>query len=231
MMAAAAGAIAAQQTPDLAKDVPAFAAASNLITTTIGTWFSLFVSLPFTIWAYKVLEPILGRTTVASVQQTAQGAAIERMQPGLGVGATVTAWLAIGVFALAGNWINYKAPPADGAVLGGTAIIMGVVATGYALYMLTWRKVPAVVWVSLAGMLLTCPAFPFAAQVSALTGRVNFLALATPILAFAGLSIAKDVPAFRRLGWRIIVVSFAANAGTFIGAAFIAQFFLHTPVP
>src|SRR2546428_13730521 len=67
MMAAAAGAIAAQQTPEVAKDVAAFAAASNLITTTIGTYFTLFLSLPFTIWAYKVLEPILGRTTKASV--------------------------------------------------------------------------------------------------------------------------------------------------------------------
>ncbi len=52
MMAAASGAIAAQQTPEVAKDVATFAAASNLVTTTIGTYFTLFLSLPFTIWAY-----------------------------------------------------------------------------------------------------------------------------------------------------------------------------------
>ena len=46
----------------------------------------------------------------------------------------------------------------------------------------------------------------------------------------AGLSVAKDVPAFRRLGWRIVVVSFMANAGTFLGAALIAQFFMHPPL-
>ena len=34
-------------------------------------------------------------------------------------------------------------------------------------------------------------------------------------------------PAFRRLGWRIVVVSFAANAGTFVGATIVAQFFMH----
>ncbi|WP_163024666.1 DUF3100 domain-containing protein, partial [Pseudomonas viridiflava] len=40
MMAAAAGAIAAQQTPEVAKEVMTLAAASNLITTTIGTYFT-----------------------------------------------------------------------------------------------------------------------------------------------------------------------------------------------
>ncbi|SAL06256.1 AbgT transporter [Caballeronia calidae] len=45
------------------------------------------------------------------------------------------------------------------------------------------------------------------------------------MLTFAGLSIAKDIPAFRRLGWRIVLVSFVANAGTFLGAALVAQLF------
>ena len=61
MMAAASAAIAAQQTPEVAKEVAAFAAASNLITTTIGTYFTLFVSLPFANWSYSMLEPVLGR--------------------------------------------------------------------------------------------------------------------------------------------------------------------------
>jgi hypothetical protein len=60
-----------------------------------------------------------------------------------------------------------------------------------------------------------------------LTAKINFLGLITTMLTFAGLSIAKDIPAFRRLGWRIVVVSFAANAGTFLGATLIAQFFAH----
>lgn len=66
MMAAAAGAIAAQQTPEIAKEVMTFAAASNLITTTIGTYFTLFISLPLAVWGYRVLEPILGRKSVSS---------------------------------------------------------------------------------------------------------------------------------------------------------------------
>ncbi|MDP9902996.1 DUF3100 domain-containing protein [Variovorax ginsengisoli] len=232
MMAAASGAIAAQQaSPELAKDVATFAAASNLITTTVGTYFTLFLSLPFTIWAYKVLEPLLGRTTKASIESAPADAAHALHETSsFGFGAQVLTWLLVGVFALLGNWITYNASPADPLVLGGMATIVGTVLVGYALYRLTSAKVPAVIWVSLVGMLLTFPQLPFAAQVAAMTGKINFLALATPILAFAGLSIAKDVPAFRRLGWRIVVVSFTANAGTFLGATLVAQFFMHKPI-
>jgi hypothetical protein len=232
MMAAASGAIAAQQaSPELAKDVATFAAASNLITTTVGTYFTLFLSLPFTIWAYKVLEPILGRTTKASMQEAPVDAAhVEHESTSIGYGAQVLTWLLVGLFALLGNWITYKTSPADPMVLGGMAVIVGTVLLGHAFYRLTGAKVPAVIWVSLFGMLLTFPQFPFATQIAAMTGKINFLALATPILAFAGLSIAKDVPAFRNLGWRIVVTSFSANAGTFIGATLIAQFFMHKPI-
>jgi len=233
MMAAAAGAIAAQQTPEVAKDVAAFAAASNLITTTIGTYFTLFLSLPFTIWAYGVLEPVLGRRFEDKSAEPASpsfATEVGHETPAVGVPAQVLVWVLVGVFALCGNWLNYgKVMPFDPMVFGGMAIIVGVVAAGYAIYRLTARKIPAVVWVSLVGMALTYPAFPYAASIAAMTGKINFLALATPILAFAGLSIAKDLPAFRRLGWRIVVVSFMANAGTFIGASVIAQFFMHKP--
>lgn len=58
-----------------------------------------------------------------------------------------------------------------------------------------------------------------------MTSSINMLAVITPMLTFAGLSIAKDLPAFRRLGWRIVLVSFLANFGTFIGAVLIAEMF------
>jgi hypothetical protein len=37
--------------------------------------------------------------------------------------------------------------------------------------------------------------------------------------------VAKDLPLFRKLGWRIVVVSLTATAGTFIGATLISEFF------
>ena len=60
MMAAASGAIKAVF-PDKANEILMYAGASNLLTTIIGIYFSLFVSLPVTEFLYKVLTPILGR--------------------------------------------------------------------------------------------------------------------------------------------------------------------------
>ena len=226
MMAAAAGAISAQQTPEVAKEVMTFAAASNLITTTIGTYFTLFISLPMAVWGYRVMEPLIGRQSVASnaAEETSSEKATDQHQP-LTMSGIAVAWLLSGGLALIADWIARKTPPLDS--LPGMAIIIAAVLAGAVLNRLTGKKIPAVCWVSFVAMLLTSPLCPWGAQIAALTGKINFLALITPMLTFAGLSIAKDIPAFRRLGWRIVVVSFAANAGTFLGATLIAQFFTH----
>ncbi len=227
LMAAASGAIAAQQTPELAKQVAAFAAASNLITTTVGTYFTLLLSLPFTVWAYRVLEPVLGRLRTSSHATGTVEAAPGDAPFALPAPWLAAIWLGTGAIALAGNDIAFGTAP-DGSAIAGMAIVAGVAATGYGLHRLTRGVVPAVFWASVLAMALTYPGTPYAAQVAALTGKINFLALATPVIALAGLSIAKDMPVFRKLGWRIVVVSLAANAGTFLGGSFVAQLFLHT---
>ena len=227
MMAAASAAIAAQQTPEIAKEVAAFAAASNLITTTIGTYFTLFVSLPFANWSYSVLEPVLGRIGLKPrVQSRDAGAdAVIDTQKELSGPERAIAWIVTGTLALIGNWLAYGNAPLD--ALPGLTIMLATVAVGYVLYRLTGSRIPAVCWVSLVGMIGTYPGVPYAAAIAAWSGKINFLALTTPMLAFAGLSIAKDIPAFRRLGWPIVVTSLMANAGTFLGATLIAQYFGH----
>jgi hypothetical protein len=227
MMAAAAGAIAAQQMPDVAKEVTVFAGAANLLTTTIGTYFTLFLSLPFTIWAYGVLEPVLGKialrrpATVTGDKAEPIGG-VDPHKP-FGIAEWIVAWVVSAALALAGNRVGFQTPMGD--ALPGMAIIFAVTVAGFAIYRLGGSFLPVVCWVSLVGMIATYPSMPFSANIAAMTAKVNALALITPILAFAGLSIAKDLPAFRRLGWPIIVIAFTANAGTFIGATLIAQFF------
>lgn len=223
IMAAAAGAIAAQQTAEVAKEVMALAAAANLITLTLGTYFTLFISLPLAVWGYRVMEPRIGRTTKASFQQSAVDAAVVDEPVELGWSARFSAWLASGALALLATLVMSKTlPPA--AFLGVVVMILAAF-VGELLCQLFRRKVPAVCWVSLVAMFLTSPWCPLAPQITAAHNAVGIMALITPMLAFAGLSIAKDIPAFRRLGWRIVVVSLVASFGTFIGAAFIAEVF------
>ncbi|MFJ4145259.1 DUF3100 domain-containing protein [Pseudomonas sp. NPDC089734] len=224
MMAAAAGAIAAQQTPEVAKEVMTLAAASNLITTTIGTYFTLFISLPLAVWGYRVLEPLIGRTTKASItSENISSKDVSLEVPELSWAGKVSAWLAAGALALIANYVGYKTLSAD--AFTGMGIMIFCAFVGEILCNLVRRKIPAVCMVSLVAMFLTSPACPFAAEISRMSNSVNMLAVITPMLTFAGLSIAKDLPAFRRLGWRIVLVSFLANLGTFIGAVLIAEMF------
>ncbi|MEY9460237.1 hypothetical protein ABH973_000650 [Bradyrhizobium ottawaense] len=230
LMAAAASAISAQQSPEIAKEVAAFAAASNLITTTIGTYFTLFLSLPFTVWAYAVLEPIFRRGACKPVVETYSDGlsdAVGRLQDEqkLSNAQIVLVWVGVGLIALAANYLAFRTLP-DYSTVAGLAVILSCVAVGYVMYRAAGGVFPAVLSVSLLAMVLTFPTTPYAADVAAVTNRINFLALATPVIALAGLSISKDLPAFRKLGWRIVVVSLAANAGTFVGGAFVAQIFM-----
>jgi hypothetical protein len=230
MTAAAVGAIAAQH-PEMSDQIATFAAAANLIATTVGTYLTLFISLPVAVYAYRVLEPLLGRNRKAVAVEEAKAAADDAEEevvhgPVLGLGMRLASWVLVGAMVLIGNRIGYGTPVLD--ALPGVVIIILAVLVGDLIYVGTKRKLPAVCWISFIAMALTFPHTPYAAEVAALTGKISFLAMITPMLTFAGLSLAKDIPAFRRLGWRIVVVSLLANAGVFLAATMIAQTFVHT---
>ena len=229
LMAAAAGAIVAQVPPEMAKEVAAFAAASNLITTTVGTYFTLFLSLPFSTFLYRTLEPRIGRFSKPVVART-DVVVTEEEAHDKTISLPVLAVLLVIVGALAlmlGNWITYHIYPGDAAL--GMAIVVAVAVCGEMLKRAIPLPIPAVFWGTLVGMALTAPYWAGASWMAATTGKVNFLALATPLLAYAGLSLAKDLATFRALGWRILVVSLAANGGTFIFASIVAQLLMHAP--
>jgi hypothetical protein len=227
MTAAAVGAISVQFPAD--KDtIAALAAASNLITTVVGTYMLVVFSLPVSNWLYARLEPLLGRNRKAIVAQHD-----EKMRAAMGdmhSQAQLPAWAIVSVIgltsviALVGNQIATKVPLSEG--LPGMALLVGCVLVGLALARITRRLgVPSIVWVSLVGVVLSVSYSPFSAAVNPHVAKIGLLPLVTPVLAYAGLSLAKDLPILRALGWRIVVVSLLANAGAFLAGAAIAKAF------
>ena len=63
-------------------------------------------------------------------------------------------------------------------------------------------------------------------MVVAYTGKVEMLPLATPVLAFAGVSMGKSWAEFKKIGWRGILVAALVMIGTFVGSAVVAQVIL-----
>lgn len=227
MMAAAIGAITAQVPADQVKTLTAIAAASNLLTSVIGFYFTLFLSLPACSWLYDKLEPVIGRLTARGrrAEETTVSGPIEApaAQHTLSIGGTLLAWgIAIGGV-LIGNTLTYKVPLQT--TIAGALLIVVIAAIVEAIKR-TIPKLPMVLTLSVVATVAGIPGlFPFSDTLLALTGKINFMAFTTPVLALAGFSVAKDLPLFRKLGWRIVLVSLTAAAGTFLGATLIAEFF------
>lgn len=227
LMAAAIGAIAAQQPAEMVPQITAIAAASNLLTSVVGFYFTLFLSLPLCSWLYGKLEPVLGRLSKrgrqGAIDTPAALAGATVAAHSLPMRDTVIAWLVMAAGVAIGNALSYKVPVL--VSLQGMAVVIAVVAVVEAIKRLAPRM-PLVLVLSVVATVVGIPGLlPFSDTVLALTAKLNFLAFTTPVLALAGFSVAKDLPIFRQLGWRIVVVSLAATAGTFLGATLIAEFF------
>lgn len=99
-------------------------------------------------------------------------------------------------------------------------------------------KLPAAAYIITIGCILSIPGAPGATDglsmlmnttsstIMKYVSEINFMSLTTPVLAYAGLSLAKDLDALVMSGWRIIVVSVFVFIGTFLGSALIADIIL-----
>ena len=83
--------------------------------------------------------------------------------------------------------------------------------------------IPAAAYVVTIGCILTVPGVPGSALINSYVKDVGFVALCTPILAYAGVAIGKDLDAFAKSGWRICVLAIVVFIGTYIASAIIAQ--------
>src|SRR5699024_5504893 len=82
-------------------------------------------------------------------------------------------------------------------------------------------------WVSLVSIVLTLPWIPGSDWMLTHLGEVNFLAIVTPVLGYAGLALTpREFTMFRRTGWKLIITALLVFTGTFIGSALIAEVLL-----
>lgn len=103
-------------------------------------------------------------------------------------------------------------------------LILAVIAlAGILLAKVMPGNIPSVAYVVTLGCILTYPGVPGSEFVNFWVQKIGFVALCTPILAYAGVAIGKDLDAFAKNGWRIVVLACVVFTGTYIGSAIIAQ--------
>jgi len=142
--------------------------------------------------------------------------------------AKIIEWLLIlmifGAVAVVGNWVGYDVLPLT--AVPGILILVLITLTGMTLAKFIPGNFPSVGYVALVGIIISLPSFPGGEQVVEWTGHISILAIATPILAYAGISIGRSWGDFTKLGWRALVVATFVFLGTFLGSAVIAEIVL-----
>lgn len=89
-----------------------------------------------------------------------------------------------------------------------------------------WPKLPTVLYLTLINTYIGSNISPIQNFIVSNISKVQLMALCTPILAYAGIAIGKDLDDFKKQGVKIVIVAVLTFIGTFIGSAVIAQLVL-----
>ena len=134
--------------------------------------------------------------------------------------------LMVSVIIILTNVIGYKMPVKDTII--GVLLLSAISLIGLTIskFMSRFVKLPSMMYVSLLGLLLACPVSPVKDIVVETTTPVAFLAPATALGAFAGISLGKDLKDFTKMGWKLVLITLFVITGTFIFSALVADIVL-----
>ncbi|MDL2259533.1 hypothetical protein LJB99_01465 [Deltaproteobacteria bacterium OttesenSCG-928-K17] len=129
-----------------------------------------------------------------------------------------------GIMINIGNAVGYKINAVES--IPGILILLGIILAGVLIHLAMPGKLksfPIIGWITLVGVLLTVPGSPVSAYIVEQTSKINLLATATPVLAYAGISLGKDMAKLKQVGWKIALVAILVFGGTFLGSAVVAH--------
>ena len=131
--------------------------------------------------------------------------------------------LMVSVVIILTNVIGYKMPVGDSII--GVLLLSAISLVGLTIsnFMSRFVKLPSMMYVSLLGLLLACPVSPVKDIVVETTTPVAFLAPATALGAFAGISLGTDLKEFAKMGWKLVLMTLFVITGTFIFSALVAD--------
>ena len=134
-------------------------------------------------------------------------------------------WIGILVFfsiiSAIGNVVGYHYPFTESFI--GMLILCGISLAGLIIETYLPWNVPSILYISILGLLLALPISPVSDTIIYYTSRVELISLTTVLLAYAGISMGKDLGDFKKVGVKGVVVTFFVIFGTYVGSALIAQ--------
>ncbi|MDR7160977.1 DUF3100 domain-containing protein [Arthrobacter sp. BE255] len=241
MMAASSASIIAAYPGDQ-EAILGMAAVSNLITTILGVYVGIYIALPLADRFYKLLT----RRQTREAAAVAAGGGAVRSQADIdrddaqaeenrrfrekvaesSAAIKLPLWLSLSVLTVLG--IGTASVAAKGlslSIVAGYGIMLALVLVSIALAKVT-KKISAIVYITTIGAYISSPWFFAAESLTTIIKTVDFLSIATVMLTLAGLSLGKDIPLLKNIGWKIIPVGLVAITASFLLSTVIAEFAL-----
>ncbi len=139
--------------------------------------------------------------------------------------------LIFSVLAAIGNYVGYQYPFIESLI--GMFILCFISLAGLIIEkVLPFKSIPAIIYISILGLLVALPWCPVSDTVIYYTSKVDLISITTILLAYAGIAMGKDLDRFKKVGLRGIIVTFAVIFGTYLCSAIIAHITLmYTGIP
>ena len=238
MMAASAASITAAYPADQ-EAILGMAAVSNLITTVLGVYVGIYLALPMADKFYKFLTRKQENRDLVAAGATRSAADLEREEAQeeenrrfrervaeSSAEMKLPLWLSLSVLTVLG--IGTAAVAAKGlslSIVVGYIIMLALVLMSIGLSKVT-KKISAIVFITTIGAYVSSPWFFASGALNAAVKTVDFLSIATVMLTLAGLSLGKDIPLLKNIGWKIIPVGLVAITASFLLSTVVAEFAL-----
>lgn len=127
-----------------------------------------------------------------------------------------------GILVLITQKVGLKMPVIE--AIPGMLLIIGVATIALIIKELFPKSIfPAFGWVTILGFFLSIPYNPVSAKFMEYVEKINFLAITTPLLAFAGISVGNKIDELKKMSWKIVVISIIVFVTIFFACALIAQ--------
>lgn len=220
--------------PEMAGEIMALAAISNLVTNIVGFYMGVYVVLPFARWFYRVWVKILRKEEAdarsiaaepapAPEEGSARAKKPQDPPPPKTIAAWVAAFIFTGVAGLLINWQGTGELNLTGII--GITMVTGLSVLAFLLARYT-RGVPASIWVLGMATLASAPFFPGSEFLVAVTQDLNVLLVGLPQIAMLGLSLGRDIEGLKRMSWKVVLIGFLTLGSAYLAAAVVAQFAL-----
>jgi MFS family permease len=218
MMAAAAASVAAAH-PEMQEQVLAVAATSNVITGILGLYVGMYVALPLADRFYRALtkrQRIVEKPVAAAAPKAAAAPLVN-----VPLLTTLPTLVVVGVVVS-----SIAAQSFSWSIVGGYLVLAALLALGVGIARLTRGTVASMIGIVTLGALLSSPISPVADVLGTAVATIDFLSVCTVVLTVAGLSLGKDLPLLKSIGWKIAPVGIVSIAASYLLSVVVAEFAL-----